>query len=855
MKANTQHTRTPILIEPLELRISPATILVTTLADAGAGSLREAIATANGDAAEDVILFKKTGTIGLMTVLPAIVNDLKIQGGKKVTLDGKGATQIMSITGADTDVLLEGLKFTRGHAVVGGALLVDTATGDVVVRDAKFTKNVVTSDEDVTAKGGAIAILSGHLTVEKSTFDGNSARMTIDGTAAVGGAIFNAGTLTISAKTKFRGNTAVAAIARGGAIANDGTLSVDGAVFTKNGAFGMDGAKGDSGASGVNGTGTTQPGEDGGEGSGGESGTPGGTGGNGYGGAIYTSGTLNLVASKITGSVASGGNGGAGGKGGKGGNGGHGGPSYRDEYGETSPAGHRGAGGAGGSGAEGGGGGTGEGGAIWNELGGVITITASTLSKNTAKIGAGGKGGAAGAAGDGASAGGTGATGSPGPSATGGGIANFGTANLLAGTLVSKNTVIGTDASGGGIQNTGTLSLDHSTVSDNKVKAANGRAGDKGLRGQRGANGERGENGAPGEDGTDGGDGEGGSEGGNGNVGSVGGFARGGGIYNSGTTTLKQSTISGNTVQSGNGGDGGDGGDGGNGGSGGAGGRGGGAYRDEYGESTPAGHNGRHGATGFGGSGANGGDGGVAGDARGGGVFSGLSSTASIVVENSTISGNKVNAGAPGKAGAAGAAGSGHGGDGAGAKGQAGSKAAASTSEGGGIFSSDGSLRLTQSTIAKNKTSGSGGGVAVRGNLTTEIHNSTIAANQSAIAAGGLFAVLDAANDPVNVISTIIARNKSKTDADVSGTISASFSLVQNVGTAVLTGTSNVTGVDPKLKPLSLLGGPTKIMLPLAASPAIDKGSNPDALANDQRGTPFARSHGVKIDIGAVETA
>ncbi len=857
MKASKLRIASPLQIEPLELRISPATIFVTTLADGGAGSLREAIATANADAAEDTILFQKMGVIKLASALPEIVNDLQIQGRKKVALDGMGTTQIMGISGMDTDVILDGLHFTRGHAAEGGALLINTDTGDVVVRNSRFTKNSA-SDETNDARGGAIANLLGNLTVENSTLSGNTASIPAEGGTASGGAIFNAGTLVISEKTTLSKNTASAARAQGGGIANGpgGSATINGAKLTNNSALGSAGNAGEAGANGLNGTNG-----EGGPGGAGEDGSGGLDGGSGFGGAIYNEGELAIVASKISGNVASGGAGGDGGKGGKGGNGGLGYPGSTDEYGNPSPGGPRGYGGSGGNGANGGSGGNGEGGAIFNAEGRNLTITGSTLSKNTAKIGAAGAAGAAGRAGTGSipgEAGAAGVAGAPGQSAAGGAVMNFGIAEVLEKTLVTRNSVIGGDASGGGIHNASSLLLVRSVVSGNTVRSAHGQNGAAGLTGPRGDNGERGEPGYGGEPGGDGGDGGDGGPGDNGGAASAGGAARGGGIYNTGSAILQKSTISGNTVLSGNGGAGGAGGAGGNGGRGGAGGPGAAAHTDYEGTYYPATRAGRRGAAGLGGNGADGGDGAAAGAAGGGGIFSGLADTVTLSVEDSTISGNKVTSGTTGKAGAAGKAGIGRrsseAGE-AGVKGNAGAPGPDSIGEGGGIFSSDGSLSLVQSTVAKNSTTGGGGGVVARGNLMTEILNSTIAANKAAISAGGLLAVLDLANHPVNVLSTIIALNKAPTDADVSGTIAASFSLVQMVGSAVLTGTDNLTAVNPKLKALSFHGGPTKVMLPLANSPVIGAGSDPNALLYDQRGVPFARILGGKIDIGAVESA
>jgi len=58
---------------------------------------------------------------------------------------------------------------------------------------------------------------------------------------------------------------------------------------------------------------------------------------------------------------------------------------------------------------------------------------------------------------------------------------------------------------------------------------------------------------------------------------------------------------------------------------------------------------------------------------------------------------------------------------------------------------------------------------------------------------------------------------------------------------------------DPLLGPLANNGGPTLTHALLSGSPAINEGGNPSALANDQRGSAFARVVGVQADIGAVE--
>ncbi|MGI9457296.1 MAG: choice-of-anchor Q domain-containing protein, partial [Aeoliella sp.] len=72
--------------------------------------------------------------------------------------------------------------------------------------------------------------------------------------------------------------------------------------------------------------------------------------------------------------------------------------------------------------------------------------------------------------------------------------------------------------------------------------------------------------------------------------------------------------------------------------------------------------------------------------------------------------------------------------------------------------------------------------------------------------------------------------------------------------------------IDPLLEALKYNGGPTRTMRPLANSPVIDMGdaqfdpldpdgdpATDDAILYDQRGAPFDRVVGGRIDIGAVE--
>src|SRR5262245_56232651 len=95
-------------LEALEDRTVPAVLHVTTLADSGAGSLRQAISDAN-DTDADTIVFDTAGTINVLTQLPAL-------NGGNTTIDGTTApgfagTPLVVLNGPGTDTL-SGLRVT-----------------------------------------------------------------------------------------------------------------------------------------------------------------------------------------------------------------------------------------------------------------------------------------------------------------------------------------------------------------------------------------------------------------------------------------------------------------------------------------------------------------------------------------------------------------------------------------------------------------------------------------------------------------------------------------------------------------------------------------------------------------------
>jgi hypothetical protein len=120
---------------------------------------------------------------------------------------------------------------------------------------------------------------------------------------------------------------------------------------------------------------------------------------------------------------------------------------------------------------------------------------------------------------------------------------------------------------------------------------------------------------------------------------------------------------------------------------------------------------------------------------------------------------------------------------------------------------------------------------------------------------GGIFVQPDVS---VLLQSTIVAHNAvgaNSLQPDVSGAVTASFSLVEDTtGITILPGSAhNIFHADPLLGPLADNGGPTQTHALLPGSPALDHGANPDELAFDQRGAGFARLSGAGVDIGAFE--
>ena len=91
---------------------------VTTLADSGAGSLRQAIAEA---AAGDTIVFAVTGTITLTSGELVVADSLTIlgPGASDLALSGNGASRVFCLSNPAASVAISGLTICNGKSANG----------------------------------------------------------------------------------------------------------------------------------------------------------------------------------------------------------------------------------------------------------------------------------------------------------------------------------------------------------------------------------------------------------------------------------------------------------------------------------------------------------------------------------------------------------------------------------------------------------------------------------------------------------------------------------------------------------------------------------------------------------------
>ncbi len=408
-------------LQPLQCQA--ASIVVTTLANSGPGSLRAAIASASGG---DVISFSISGTITNLTGELLINKNLDIvgPGPGNLAVSGNNSSRVFNIAGGAM-VNLSGLTICNGHAHDGAA-----GTNNV-------TPGWPGDDGGGIYNSGTLALTNCVITRCRSGQGGagysyqfflGSPGCSSGGPGGNGGGIYNAGTLTLAACTlsyNTNGSGGGGGSARvsgyaGAAGGNGGSgagIYDAGAVTLIACTFGFN-SGGDGGAGGYGGAGDV----------GQLDGAPGGWGGGGgSGGGLYSQNSPTFISCTF-----------AGNRGGYGGQGGAGGSGYIPMLGRD-PAGSGAAGGDGGAGGSGGG----------LYCPGFFQSVACTFTGNAAgKGGNGGQGGRGGATLGGP--GGNGGNGGNGGSGGAGGAASTWGSSAFQNVLAGQNSAGAGGAAGPG---------------------------------------------------------------------------------------------------------------------------------------------------------------------------------------------------------------------------------------------------------------------------------------------------------------------------------------------------------------------------------------------------------------------
>jgi hypothetical protein len=180
----------------------------------------------------------------------------------------------------------------------------------------------------------------------------------------------------------------------------------------------------------------------------------------------------------------------------------------------------------------------------------------------------------------------------------------------------------------------------------------------------------------------------------------------------------------------------------------------------------------------------------------------------------------------------------------------------ATSGHGGGVWAAgEGNAGFFASTVSGNTAVGNGGGLFLDLTPTDPLDpkypsliDTTVAGNSADNEGGGLFL----ANYDADLYNTLFGDNTAGDYPDLSGTVRADFSFVENISGANVTDYnvpgSNILGADPQLGALADNGGPTMTRALAPTSPALDKGQafvDPDPMADpkyDQRLGPYLRT-------------
>ncbi len=174
-----------------------------------------------------------------------------------------------------------------------------------------------------------------------------------------------------------------------------------------------------------------------------------------------------------------------------------------------------------------------------------------------------------------------------------------------------------------------------------------------------------------------------------------------------------------------------------------------------------------------------------------------------------------------------------------------------STTASGGALFNDGTLSLRNTTVTSNHSDTNGGGLFNNLNATATVTNGTFQGNTATTAGGALFNHGSNASSNLTLKNTLLAGNTATNGTNCSGTVGNDGHNLDD-GTSCAFGSANgsLSSTNPSLGTFDTTTGTFPL---LAASPAIDAGTNTGCPTTDQRG--IARPQGTSCDIGAYEEA
>ncbi|MBA8885033.1 Ig-like domain repeat protein [Dokdonella fugitiva] len=179
-------------------------------------------------------------------------------------------------------------------------------------------------------------------------------------------------------------------------------------------------------------------------------------------------------------------------------------------------------------------------------------------------------------------------------------------------------------------------------------------------------------------------------------------------------------------------------------------------------------------------------------------------------------------------------------------------------------------LNIVNSTVSGNRApNAEGWGAAISAPFAARvtIANSTFACNDAPAGSAAIHVLTMPTSTDFSVSSTIFADTPNAlcpaqgTSREIEvvgsgpGHVQGDHNLLVTPGAidATMPFPADTAFGDPQLGPLQSLGGRTQVHPIATTSPARNTGSNPHALARDQRGADFSRSVGSAPDIGAFE--